>query len=166
MRIGIQGFVKNNAKENYVQAWPCKNGFLWKVPRNSQIEYGVIANINEGYKIFNDFLKQNSINITNVKARIVPRGFSLPKTGNTTLCGDAMGLTKPWSGGGVVWGLIAADILIKSFPDFQTYAKKMKMFFIPKILISKILVKIVYFLGYYFPYLLPKTNNVESDFIF
>jgi len=171
LRLGIQGFINpstgsGQVKENFVEAWPYRNGFLWKIPRGNQIEYGIIVNTNEAYKIFNNFLEKNKIHLENVKAKIIPQGLIVTKNEKITLCGDAAGLTKPWSGGGVVWGLVAADILIKNFPDFITYSKKIKKFFIPKILTSKILTRGVYFFGFYLPFFLPKNNKVESDFLF
>lgn len=171
LRLGIQGFINpsinsGQVKENFVESWPCKNGFLWKIPRGDQIEYGIIANMNEAYKIFNDFLKKNKIYLRNVKAKTVPQGLIIAKNREITLCGDAAGLTKPWSGGGVIWGLTAADFLIESFPDFITYSKKIKKFFFPKILTSKILTRGVYFFGFHLPFFLPKNNKVESDFLF
>lgn len=166
MRLGIQGFTKNNSKENFVDAWPCKNGFLWKIARGKGTEYGIIANINEAYKIFTDFLKKNKISPGNIKAKIIPQGLTASQNSKITLCGDAAGLTKPWSGGGVIWGLTAADILLKNYPDFKTYSREIRKFFAPKILTSKILTKAVYFLGFHLPFFLPKNNKVESDFIF
>ena len=179
LRLGIQGFINpsthstgsgqadsGQVKENFVESWPCKNGFLWKIPRGDQIEYGIIANINEAYKIFNDFLEKNKIYLKNVKAKIVPQGLIIAKNREITLCGDAAGLTKPWSGGGVIWGLTAADFLIENFPDFKNYSKKIKKFFLPKILTSKILTRSVYFFGFHLPFFLPKNNKVESDFLF
>ncbi len=97
---------------------------------------------------------------------VVPQGFIVPKNSSTTLCGDAAGLTKPWSGGGVIWGLMAAEILLKNFPDFLKYKNRLKRIFLPRIIISKIGTKMVYFLGFNFPWLLPKNIKIEGDFLF
>lgn len=166
LRLGIQGFVDENSKNDFVEAFPCKNGFFWKIFRTESIEYGVITDINKAYRSFVDFIKKNNIKIKNVKAKIIPQGLVIPNNKKITLCGDAAGLTKPWSGGGVIWGFTAADILLKTFPDFILYRKKTRRFFIPKILLSKTAIKLVYFLGYNFPYFLPKNVKIESDFIF
>ncbi|MBU3934613.1 NAD(P)/FAD-dependent oxidoreductase [Patescibacteria group bacterium] len=165
-RLGIQGFMDDSSNNNFVEAWPCKNGFSWKIQRKNETEYGVIANTNEAYNIFNKFLKQNKVSIKKVEARVVPQGLIIPKNEKTTLCGDAAGLTKPWSGGGVVWGLIGANLLLKHYPDFQKYRKEAKRFFLLKILISKTLTKAVYFFGFRLPFFLPKNNKIESDFLF
>lgn len=165
-RMGIQGFVKNSGlKEDFVETWPCKNGFIWRIPRKNDIEYGIIANLSDAYKLFCDFAKKNNLNISQVKAKMIPLGFSLPKNEKITLCGDAIGLTKPWSGGGVVWGMIAANILADNFENFKKYRIKTKRFFLTKIIFYKFLVKVVYFLGFNFPFLLPSNISMESDFI-
>lgn len=180
LRLGIQGFVKGESsssasssaeasedkKEDFVSAWPCENGFLWKIPKKDSIEYGVITDLNNAHRIFSNFIKENNISIKEVKAKIISQGFIIPKNEKITLCGDAAGITKPWSGGGVIWGFRAADILLENFPDFKKYQREAKWFFTKKILISKIAIKIVYFLGFNIPWLLPKNNKIESDFLF
>lgn len=166
LRLGIQGFISSTIKESIVEAWPCKNGFIWKIPRSNQIEYGIIANMNEAYKTFSNFLEKNKICLKNVKSKVIPQGLVIGKNKDISLCGDAAGLTKPWSGGGVVWGLIAADLLINSFPNFMAYSKRTKSFFTPKIILSKVLTKAVYFFGFHLPFFIPKNNNIESDFLF
>ncbi|MBU2540004.1 NAD(P)-binding protein [Patescibacteria group bacterium] len=189
LRLGIQGFVsphtitresfvddKTNqgsdssfgvgVKDNIVEAWPCKNGFLWKISRKNSTEYGVITDLDKAHRAFSNFIKENNIPIKEVKAKIISQGLIIPKNNKITLCGDAAGITKPWSGGGVIWGFRAADILLENFPDFKKYRRKANCFFIKKILISKIAIKIVYFLGFNIPWLLPKNNKIESDFLF
>lgn len=34
-RLGIQGFTQERNTDNYVDAWPTKEGFLWKIPRGN-----------------------------------------------------------------------------------------------------------------------------------
>jgi len=164
-RLGILGFVNKPSSNNYVETWPCKNGFIWKIPRGSDTEYGIMANVKEANQLLDDFLKKNNIFVEK-KAKLIPHGLIIPSNNKITLCGDAAGITKPWSGGGVVWGLFAADILLKTFPDFKKYNKELKKFFTPKTIISKIAVKSVYCLGFYLPWFLPKNSKMESDFLF
>lgn len=191
-RLAMQGFVKEESRLDYVEVWPCDNGFIWKIPRGSEIEYGIISNVKKTKVIFNKFLKENNLFLERinpveefrqkfsfrkfnsqseskflygVKAKIVPQGFIIPFHPSITLCGDAAGLTKPWSGGGVIWGLTAAEILLNNFSDFRFYKKKIKKFFIPKIVFSKITTKLVYFLGFKTPWLLPNNTKIESDFL-
>jgi len=146
-------------RSNYVETWPCKTGFSWKIPRGNSIECGIIAKAKE-IKRFTSFHKNDKL-----LSRIIPQGLIIPSNPKITLCGDAAGLTKPWSGGGVIWGLTAANILLKTFPDFLRYKRELEKFFRPKILLSKTVVKIVYFLGFKAPWVLPSKVLIESDFL-
>jgi len=166
-RLGILGFTETRVSDSsasYVETWPCKNGFIWKIPRGKETEYGIMANPKEANKVFDDFLKKRNISLEK-KVKLIPHDLTIPKNSSITLCGDAAGLTKPWSGGGVIWGLTAVEILLKTFPDFLKYKRAMKRFFIPKIILSKTVVPLVYFLGFKIPWLLPKKSRIESDFL-
>jgi digeranylgeranylglycerophospholipid reductase len=164
-RLGILGFVREKSFSDFVETWPCKGGFIWKIPRGKEIEYGIISEPKLAKSIFTDFLRENKITLEGIKSKIVPQGLIIPSHSLITLCGDAAGLTKPWSGGGVIWGLTAAEILLKTFPNFLSYRKTVRRFFLPKIIRSKLAVKIIYFLGFKIPWLLPKNTKIESDFL-
>jgi electron-transferring-flavoprotein dehydrogenase len=164
--LAIQGFIsKSDSSTFFVETWPQKQGFIWKIPRGEETEYGIISNSKETKTLFENFLKKNNLQPSELESAIVPQGFLIPKHSLITLCGDSAGLTKPWSGGGVIWGLTSAEILLKNFPDFLKYQKEMKTTFLPKILFSKIVTKIVYFLGFNFSWILPKNIKIESDFL-
>ncbi len=165
VRLAIQGFLAKEDDSDIVETWPINNGFIWKIPRVKEIEYGIIGNPKEAKPIFEEFLKKNNIHLERIFSAVVSQSFLFSSREKITLCGDAAGLCKPWSGGGVVWGLIAADLLLKNFPDFLKYIKAVKIFFIPRIIFSKIAVKIVYFLGFHLPWILPKKIKIESDFL-
>lgn len=173
-RLGILGFVacperatcgeRSRAKRvEWVETWPVKNGFVWKIPRGNELEYGIIAEPEEARKLLDDFCKKNNILLQNIKSALIPQGFIIPKNNKITLVGDSAGLTKPWSGGGVVWGLTAADLLLKNFPDMLRYRQAAKKAFYFKILSSRFLTKAAYFLGFKFPWLLPKKIRIEGD---
>jgi len=164
-RLAIQGFLLKEDFSNYVETWPVDQGFIWKIPRGRETEYGIITSPKEAKKVFQDFLAKNKIFLEKISSAMVPQGFLAPLNNRITLCGDAVGLTKPWSGGGVIWGLIAADLLLKNFPDFLKYQKEIKKFFLPKIIFSKIVVKIVYFFGFNIPWLIPKNVKIKGDFL-
>lgn len=164
-RLAILGFVKEKSTSDFVETWPCKGGFIWKIPRGKEIEYGIISKPKLAKNIFTNFLRENKIILEGIKSKIVPQGLIIPSHSSITLCGDAAGLTKPWSGGGVIWGLTAAGILLKTFPNFLSYRKTVRRFFLPKIIRSKLAVKIVCFLGLKIPWLLPQNTKMESDFL-
>lgn len=164
-RLAIRGFNSIKNYSNFVETWPVNQGFIWKIPRGEEIEYGIISNPKKAKALFEDFLKKNNLKIERLETGLVPQGFLIPSHASITLCGDAAGLTKPWSGGGVIWGLIAAKTLLKNFPDFLKYKNDMNKVFLPKIIFSKIATKAVYFLGFKIPWLLPKKIKIEGDFL-
>ncbi len=165
VRLAIQGFLAKQDNSDFVETWPINQGFIWKIPRGNEIEYGVIGNSKEVKDVFEEFLKKNNLHLERITSALVPQSFLFLSQKQVTLCGDAAGLCKPWSGGGVVWGLIAADLLLKNFPDFIKYIRAVKVFFIPRIIFSKLAVKLVYFFGFHFPWILPKSIKIESDFL-
>ena len=164
-RLGIQGFILKNDNSKFVETWPTKSGFLWKIPRGNEVEYGIIEKPERAKKIFDEFLGKNGLSLKEQNSAIVPQGLIAPQNPTITLCGDASGLTKPWSGGGVIWSLMAAEMLLKNFPDFLKYRNALKKLFLPKILLSKMATKTIYFLGFKIPWLLFKNYKIESDFL-
>jgi len=165
-RFGIQGFLPLEDHSDCVETWPVAKGFIWKIPRGKETEYGIISSPREAKGILDDFLARSRIALGRTKAALIPQGFSIPKNSSTvTLCGDAAGLTKPWSGGGVVWGLLAADLLLKNFPDFLKYEKEAGRFFLGKIVFSEIATSAVYFFGSRVPWLFPKNVKIQGDFL-
>jgi len=164
--LAIQGFLSEENFSNHVETWPQREGgFMWKIPRGKETEYGIIAKETEASNLFKKFSKKNNLRLKRIEAGMVPQGFLIPVRSSITLCGDAAGLTKPWSGGGVIWGLMAAEILVKNFPDFLKYQKAVKKFFLPKIILSKIATRMVYWFGFKTPRLLPTNIKIESDFL-
>ncbi|MBC7074285.1 hypothetical protein H5T58_02810, partial [Candidatus Parcubacteria bacterium] len=115
---------------------------------------------------FSRFCQDRKLNLEKIRSAILPQNLILPSHSKITLCGDAAGLIKPWSGGGVIWGLIGAKILLESFPDFLQYQKKLKSIFVPQIFLSKKAKKLVYFFGKKFPLLFPKQFKIDGDFLF
>jgi len=179
--LGIQGFLGEEDKSSsspftaarvsersmspFVETWPTKSGFIWKIPRGIETEYGVVEKPKEAKRIIDDFLKEKKVSLERVNSALISQGLIVSQNPKITLCGEAAGLTKPWSGGGVIWSLMAAEILLKNFPDFLKYKKELKKFFLPKIILSKMAKKTVYFLGFKFPWILPKNYKIEGDFL-
>jgi len=155
-RLGMLRFEAQKDCSNFVETWPIKGGFCWKIPRGENTEYGIIGPL----KLVKKFraLEYETFGL-------IPQGLIVPKDKKITLCGDAAGLTKPWSGGGVIWGIQAAELLLKNFPDLLKYRMALKRFFLPKIALSKIATRLVYFLGFKFPWILPSNTNMEGDYL-
>jgi len=163
-RLGIQAFIEQNNDSNQIETWAVNSGFIWRIPRGREVEYGIIAEPKEAKAIFDDFLKKEKIQVSRIVSSLIPQGFVVPKNNNITLCGDAAGLTKPWSGGGVVWGLTAADLILNNFPDFLKGRKAVRKRFWLEIVAAGLALKVVYFLGFHCPFLLPKNVTIDGDF--
>lgn len=164
-RLGMQRFIKERDSRDFVEVWPVKTGFIWKIPRGEEIEYGIMANPELAFRLFKEFLEKKKLSFEEIKSKVIPQGFIMSNNPLIALCGDSAGLTKPWSGGGVIWGLKSSDMLLKDFPDLIKYNKEAKRFFKPKISLSKKAVSLVYFLGFNAPWFIPKNNKIESDYL-
>lgn len=163
--LGIQAFIDQADRSDFVETWATKNGFIWKIPRGNDQEYGIMEHPGSAKILFDDFLKDRDLETANRKSALIPQGFYLPASEKVTLCGDAAGLTKPWSGGGVLWGLVLSRILLKNFPDFVKYKNEAEHFFNREIAAAEIAKRIVYAAGFKAPYLLPKNYRIDGDFI-
>jgi len=163
---GIQGFLEKEDNSSFVETWPTgRGGFIWKIPRGKNTEYGIMEKMHSAKKIFDEFLKKEKIVLRDVKSALIPQGLVLPANAKVTLCGDASGLTKPWSGGGVVWNLIQSDLLLRNFPNFLKYKKEAENLFLPKIVFGNMAKKIIYFSGFNLPWIMPASYRIDGDFI-
>lgn len=174
--LGIQGFEKKPDHADFVETWATKNGFLWKIPRGEDIEWGIMEKPACAPKIFNEFISQKNLKLHDLKSAIIPQGLVLPpekaslakggpKNEKITLCGDASGLTKPWSGGGVVWNLTQSSILLQNFPNFLQYKKEAERFFNLRLAWGNFAKKCAYGAGFKFPWLIPGKIALDSDFL-
>lgn len=166
MRLGILCFgkAKKNQSMDAVEVFPSKNGFDWIIPRSAgEAEYGALEKPAEARKQFEHFCKKQKMKPEKILAAPVPEGLVLSNHSRIALCGDAAGLTKSWSGGGVIWGLTAAHMLARDFPNLKKYNRDMKRFFRPKMFFSGIGTKMAVWLGFNAPRLLPKKIRIDSD---
>lgn len=167
LRLALLGFSKQEDGSDSVETWPIKKGFCWRIPRGDRVEYGAIGPLKSVKNEFREFCQTSDFHAleygSKIEAALVPQGLVLPARGDVTLCGDAAGLTKPWSGGGIIWGMLAADILLKNFPDFVKYKKEVSRAFKSKILKAKLALPMVYFLGHYLSWLLPGNIAMDND---
>lgn len=163
--LGIQGFEQKEDHSDFVQTWATKKGFLWQIPRGENVEWGIMEKPDLAPKLFNEFIAQKNLKLKNIKSAIIPQGLIIPKNEKITLCGDASGLTKPWSGGGVVWNLTQADMLLKNFPDFLQYRKDAARFFNLRIAVGKTAKFCAYAAGFHFPWIIPQNINLDGDYL-
>lgn len=165
-RLGIYTYVNKRTKSNKVDIYPLDDGFFWIIPRKRNVEYGILEKSNVARSKFNEFCKKKRIKPKKIYSYVVPRGLTHAEKGRIALCGDVIGLTKPWSGGGILWSLTADNILIKSFPNFKKYNEKLKNYFEPKIFFSNIIEKTGKFVGNNIPSLAPEELYFDGDWIF
>ncbi len=171
-KLGAQLLVPRRDQVDYVETYPIKSGFCWKIPRGDSIEYGVMADSDYAIGELDGFLKERGIDRSEgvFHSAVIPQprfekeSLYFGERKNIFTCGDAMGLTKPWSGGGIIWGLTAADILIKNIDYGERYKREVsKKFYynIGKGYISNAMVKWV---GSSIPFLLPNSVTYDNDF--
>lgn len=166
MRLGILCFgkAKKNQALDAVEVFPTKRGFDWIIPRSaSEAEYGTLEKPAEAKRIFEQFCKKQKIKPEKILAAPVPEGLVLSNNNRIALCGDAAGLTKSWSGGGVIWGLTAAHMLARDFPDLKKYESQMRRFFAPRMFFGRIETKLAVWIGNNAPFLLPRRIKIDSD---
>jgi len=106
------GHGKNTADN--VELWFDKkaapDGFVWKIPRGNATEYGMLSSA-ATFESLGDFFGKDFSKPKFVKqGGIVPIGPGKSFSDRVLLIGDAAAQTKPWSGGGVVYGLTAARL--------------------------------------------------------
>jgi len=164
--LGILTIFEKPNFSSCAKVFPTEKGFIWEIPRGKTTEYGILEVGERAKKILNDFLEERDLkNFSQIKsAPILINSFWLPKNEKITLCGESAGMIKPWSGGGVIWGLFGAKFLLESFPNFLLYKKKAEKFFKREIFISSFLKKIVYLLGFNFPFFLFRNYSLDGDF--
>jgi len=123
---GLIGIVKKTDSSNNVDMYfdktLLKDGFFWKIPRGKTTEYGVWGSDVK----FADIEKFFGISGYEKFAGMIPvKPVKKSYSATTLLVGDAAGQVKPWSGGGVVYGLTCSRIAAKTiekafrFNDFS-----------------------------------------------
>jgi flavin-dependent dehydrogenase len=73
MRLGIQMHLKREDHSDFVEVWPTRKGFLWKIPRGSSTEYGIIEEKERAKEMFDDFLRKRSIAPGKIGSALIPQ---------------------------------------------------------------------------------------------
>lgn len=160
--LGLQFFVKKKTKSKKAITFATENGFFWKIPRKNEIEYGIMEKPEKAREKLFEFSKKIGVRPRKIQGALIPLGPVISPYENIFLCGDAAGLCKPWSGGGIIWSFTAVEIMIKHFPDILKASEEIKRTFERKIKLYKTLSKFVrkaYFL-------LPSKMKIDADWIF
>jgi digeranylgeranylglycerophospholipid reductase len=113
---GIFTYVNKEDWSNFVDIYFSKviapKFFAWRVPRGKEIEYGLATDIRYNTKkYFLKFLKKFSVKSNKIYSGLIPiNPPNVIHKGRVFLCGDAAAQVKPYTGGGVLYGLTCAKI--------------------------------------------------------
>jgi len=108
----LNGLAMTEGREDRsdcVDVWPdqAAGGFLWKIPRGERTEYGGMGK-GLGFAAVERFFGLGKRRLSRSAAPI-PIGTARTFSERLLLVGDAACQTKPWSGGGLTYGLLAAQ---------------------------------------------------------
>ena len=109
MITGIIAYTDLPDKGDHVDLWFDKqatDGFMWKIPRGSRTEYGMLGS-RVRFSQLEDFFDIRGYEKSGGMIAIGPVKSYHERI---LLVGDAAAQSKPWSGGGVVYGLKCAEI--------------------------------------------------------
>ncbi len=126
--LGIQFFTKEKDYSKKAISWSTKDGFFWKIPRGKRIEYGIMEKPERAKILFEKFVDKFNLKPKNIESALIPISVVYPKQEKIFLCGDSAGTVKPWSGGGIIWGLSCAKKLVDNFPNHKKYEFIMKQY--------------------------------------
>ena len=160
--LGLQFFVKRKTNSHKAITFATEHGFFWKIPRGNSTEYGIMEKPELARKKLFEFSRRLRVKPKNIEGALIPVGPITSPYDNIFLCGDAAGLCKPWSGGGIIWSFTAVEIMLRYFSNLAKASEKVKKVFEPKIKLYKKLSTIVRKLS---PLLLPKMK-IDTDWIF
>ena len=121
--LGFQARVKGEFDRNLVEVYLNYVSFLWVVPESERIARIGIVDKKEVKSVLSKFL--NDKEVIDWQGGLIPifnPRFKLQKE-NAYLVGDAGGMVKALSHGGIVQGLIGAQELSKSILNNEDYEK-------------------------------------------
>jgi len=105
----------------------CKGFFAWVIPENkttARIGLGVNGKYN-AREALHKFIKEMELDILNESSFVIPitKPVKEIQKDNIFLVGDAAYQTKATTGGGIITGSIASDILVKTISDHLKHKK-------------------------------------------
>lgn len=106
--------------------------FAWKIPRKKAIEWGTaLLSQKKPKEKLEKFLNKRKIRCRGFKSAFIPLSpVKRTITKRVFVCGDAAGQIKPSTGGGLVYGISAAEIASSVIdpkkPNLRLYEKKWK----------------------------------------
>ena len=120
--VGVQATIKSNYKPDTVELWfdpeISPEFFGWVIPENKNLaRVGLATNKNVVKCLDNLFIKRfnRRIKCKKILAGTIRYGLiDNSVSNNVLLVGDAAAQVKPFSGGGIIYGLIGAEIAAKA----------------------------------------------------
>jgi flavin-dependent dehydrogenase len=91
--------------EVYLNKYFSPDFFSWKIPQNG--EYGLITALHPK-DYYSYFIRKMNFPRGSFHASLIPVGTVRSYSNRTLLVGDACGMTKPLTGGGIIFSLMAA----------------------------------------------------------
>jgi len=163
---GLMAVLDKKDSSRHVELWfdaeKLPDGFYWKIPRGKTTEYGMLGS-KVTYKQLEAFFK---INKYEKQAAPIPIGPCKSYFNRAILIGDAAGITKPWSGGGIMYGIRCADVaksvIFKAFKQNKFTEQALKEY---EDLWKDILGRHIT-MGMFFRSLLKQMNNKSLDMVF
>ncbi len=101
--------------------------FAYAIPLGDTARVGVVSRSSPLRYLENLMKKHPSVSgrvkgsFVELNAGAIPDRLIKFSKGNVALIGDAAGMVKPYTGGGIYYHLIAAEKLAESFPDLKNY---------------------------------------------
>jgi digeranylgeranylglycerophospholipid reductase len=114
--LGLQTRIKGGFDPDSVELWfgskICPDFFAWVVPENENIARIGLATNKNLVKFYNNFLKKRIgyVKRPDVAGRISYGLIDRTSEDRIMIAGDAAFQVKPFSGGGIIYGLIASEI--------------------------------------------------------
>jgi len=124
--------------------------FSWRIPRKENVEWGLALPPHyKPQKVLADMLQERGIQFSGLRSAFIPRGPIKKFTSRRVfLVGDAAGMVKPHTAGGLMYGLraaqIASQVIHLSTPNPAEYEKEWRALLGKDILVEKILQKCYY----------------------
>lgn len=121
--------------------------FGWRIPRGDSVEYGVAVPQGESPMKWLNHVTDNFIDRDqreNICAGAIPIGPPSSVTSDRVfLVGDAAGQTKPFTGGGILYGMRSADVAAETIdlesPEMERYEKAWRKELMTDIRLGKVI---------------------------
>lgn len=127
-QVTIQGHFDPETFVTYFGKW-APGFFAWVVPETEHIARVGLATNNDTKNYFNTFIKEIPGKIVDVQAGPIPwytGKETIEKDKRIFLLGDAAGLTKSTTGGGIITAMKSAKILADCIESGESYTKSLK----------------------------------------